>query len=226
MGFIPMQRLSLRQAAEKTGTNKSTILRAIQSGRLRAERTPSNEWAIDEEELARVYPAIPTSEAGSGNGEEAPVIDLAKLGRSEPVGKPLPFVPIPDAVAQELADLQERCTTLEQQLEAQRQKLADVEAQRDQWKQRCAHLSTSLQAPIRVSEPTIMSSGDGIVALFASIACIWLAVMAGTAAVVDNNDNQEAPVAIVLALCGIGLGMYYLFRKKLRDTEFLRTGKL
>jgi len=50
-----MPGLSLREAAQQAGTSKSTILRAIQSGRLSASRTDDGGYAIDPAELFRVY---------------------------------------------------------------------------------------------------------------------------------------------------------------------------
>lgn len=54
-----MPGLSLRQAATETGTSKSTILRAIQGGRLSAPRTDDGGYSIDPAELFRVYPPKP-----------------------------------------------------------------------------------------------------------------------------------------------------------------------
>ena len=48
---------SLRTAAQHTGTSKSTILRAIKSGRLSATREVDGTYTIDASELERVYPA-------------------------------------------------------------------------------------------------------------------------------------------------------------------------
>jgi len=50
-----MTKLSLRQAADQVGASKSTILRAIQNGRLSAARTDDGRYAIDPAELFRVY---------------------------------------------------------------------------------------------------------------------------------------------------------------------------
>ena len=48
---------TLRTAAQHTGTSKSTILRAIKSGRLSATRLEDGTYEIDAAELERVYPA-------------------------------------------------------------------------------------------------------------------------------------------------------------------------
>jgi hypothetical protein len=47
--------LNLRQAAERTETSKVDIWRAIQAGRLRAQRTDDGGFAIDPAELLRVF---------------------------------------------------------------------------------------------------------------------------------------------------------------------------
>lgn len=47
--------LSLRDAANQVAVSKSTILRAIQSGRLSAARTDDGGYSIEPAELFRVY---------------------------------------------------------------------------------------------------------------------------------------------------------------------------
>ena len=47
--------LSLREAAEQTGTSKVDIWRAIRSGILPAQRTHDGDFAIDPAELFRVF---------------------------------------------------------------------------------------------------------------------------------------------------------------------------
>jgi len=65
--------LSLRDAAQQVAVSKSTILRAIQSGRLSAARTDDGGYAIDPAELFRVYPPKRrTSAADHGAGQNAP----------------------------------------------------------------------------------------------------------------------------------------------------------
>lgn len=77
-----MSGLSLREAAQQAGTSKSTILRAIQGGRLSAPRTDDGGYSIDPAELFRVYPprkstdefGEPAGDVGAGRG--TPVRDL------------------------------------------------------------------------------------------------------------------------------------------------------
>jgi septal ring factor EnvC (AmiA/AmiB activator) len=49
---------SLKQAATASGKSKPTILRAIQSGKVSAEKDEQGEWQIDPAELHRVYPPV------------------------------------------------------------------------------------------------------------------------------------------------------------------------
>jgi hypothetical protein len=49
---------SLKQAATATGKSKPTILRAIQSGKVSAEKDQQGEWQIEPAELHRVYPPV------------------------------------------------------------------------------------------------------------------------------------------------------------------------
>lgn len=48
--------LTLRQAAEVSGTSRSTIHRALKSGKLSGGRLEDGAWDIDPSELARVFP--------------------------------------------------------------------------------------------------------------------------------------------------------------------------
>jgi hypothetical protein len=52
-----MEPYTLTTASEAVRKSKSTVLRAIQKGRLSATRTDSGGWLIDPSELARVYPS-------------------------------------------------------------------------------------------------------------------------------------------------------------------------
>lgn len=64
--------LTLRQAAELTGKSKSTLTRAIKSGRLSASRKAEGVYTIDPAELARTYPFIETPDAPRDALHDAP----------------------------------------------------------------------------------------------------------------------------------------------------------
>src|SRR4051794_14740521 len=62
---------SLAQAAVAVGKNRSTILRAIRTGRLSAERDEANgAWAIQPAELLRVYPVAEAHVDQHGEDQE------------------------------------------------------------------------------------------------------------------------------------------------------------
>ena len=54
---------TLAEAAVATGTNKTTILRAIKSGRISGTKDPFGTWRVEIAELHRVYP--PTAPAAT-----------------------------------------------------------------------------------------------------------------------------------------------------------------
>lgn len=61
-GSVPMPMLSLRDAAKEAGVSKTSILRAIRSGRLSAPRNDEGNYAIDPAELFRAFPPKGTSD--------------------------------------------------------------------------------------------------------------------------------------------------------------------
>ena len=48
--------LTLAQAAQATGLNRSTILRAIKSGRISGTRDDLGAWTVEPVELHRIFP--------------------------------------------------------------------------------------------------------------------------------------------------------------------------
>jgi excisionase family DNA binding protein len=48
--------LTLAEAAQATGLNRSTILRAIKSGKISGARDESGSWSVEPVELHRVFP--------------------------------------------------------------------------------------------------------------------------------------------------------------------------
>lgn len=101
-------KLSLRQAAQQAGVSKSTILRAIQNGRLSADRTDDGGYAIDPAELMRVY------------GDKA-----AQRTSTDAPGQ--------DAPADATAVLQAQIDGLKAQVDLMREQLDDMKGQREAW---------------------------------------------------------------------------------------------
>jgi hypothetical protein len=56
---------TLATAAAACGVNRSTILRAIKSGKISAVRNEHNEWDIQPSEVHRVYPPVARTDAQS-----------------------------------------------------------------------------------------------------------------------------------------------------------------
>ena len=63
--------LRSRRSLWEAGTSKSTILRAIQSGRLSAPRTDDGGYAIDPAELFRVYRPLALAGVAGGDAERS-----------------------------------------------------------------------------------------------------------------------------------------------------------
>lgn len=70
---MTMTTLSLGQAAKLTGVGKTTLTRAIKSGRLSAERREDGSYRIDPAELSQTYEiSIERPATGSGAGDVVP----------------------------------------------------------------------------------------------------------------------------------------------------------
>ncbi len=62
---------SLAEAAKATGTNKTTILRAIKSGKVSGSKDEHGTWLVEAAELHRVYPpADQRSDARNGSTQQ------------------------------------------------------------------------------------------------------------------------------------------------------------
>jgi hypothetical protein len=125
--------LNLREAAETVGTSKTSIFRAIKSGRLSATRDDQGGVQIDPAELARVYPPKPL--------------------RSELVR---PLLPEQREPSEGTAPLRERNAALETEVRLLRQMLedlkaerGDLKAERDRWAQQAERLALSAPAQQR-----------------------------------------------------------------------------
>ena len=123
-----MTTFGLRQAVIQAGTSKSTILRAIQSGRLSAARTDDGGYAIDPAELFRVYPPKSSTDADqcaeSSKGQDAPpeeAFDATELRIRN---------------AQLEAEIKALRTILDvekERSERERQRTEEIKAERDRW---------------------------------------------------------------------------------------------
>lgn len=109
---------TLGEAARATGKSKTTISKAIKSGRISARKDETGTFHIDPSELHRVYPPTPSSEH-----------------RETPENTP------------EKADIEGTIRELRARLEATQERLSDKEAvisdlreDRDKWRQQATAL--------------------------------------------------------------------------------------
>jgi hypothetical protein len=107
--------LSLTQAAIATGKSKSTINRAIKSGKLSATRHEDGSYSIDGSELSRAFRIEPVS--GSKWVDAEPPMEPART-----------------------ATLEAENSALRAALAREREALDDLRAERDAWKQQATAL--------------------------------------------------------------------------------------
>jgi excisionase family DNA binding protein len=135
-----MPGLSLREAAQQTGTSKSTILRAIQSGRLSAARTDDGGYAIDPAELFRVYPPRPLADAEQGAERSAGQAATAAAAEA----------------ATELrirnAQLEAGFNALKAILEAEKKHMEEIREDRDRWAAQAERLALPAPKPPQASQ--------------------------------------------------------------------------
>lgn len=123
-----MADLTLSQAAKALGKSKSTLNRAIKTGRLSATRNEDGTFSINPAELYRAFP-----EPGSNTHQER------KVERVEA------------AVSN---DLDSRINLLQQLLEREREVVADLKEDRDRWRQQATNLLANQDAGPIASPPT------------------------------------------------------------------------
>ncbi|WP_458792921.1 MerR family transcriptional regulator [Yoonia sp. MH D7] len=102
-------------AAKAVGKTKSTITKAIAGGKISAVKNDSGAWEIDASELHRVYPPYPS--------------DTVEIERSD----------TPNETSGNSKEIQ----GLERLLKATEEQLADVKADRDEWRKQANQLLIS-----------------------------------------------------------------------------------
>ena len=131
-----MPGLSLREAAKEAGTSKSTILRAIQAGRLSARRTEEGGYAIDPAELFRVYPPKRAGESAPQSPAEAP----ERRAAGETVELQI-----------RNAQLEAVVNALRAILETEKQRAEEIREDRDRWAAQAGRLALPAPAQPRRS---------------------------------------------------------------------------
>jgi hypothetical protein len=118
---MPMS-YTLTTAAQATGLNRSTILRAIKSHKISGAKDEHGEWHIDPAELHRVYPPVAQSDAKTD-----------AVQRYAPGDDP---------------ELRMRATLAEARLDDLKGALEDMRSQRDNWQAMAQRLAITDQRPV------------------------------------------------------------------------------
>ena len=123
--------LTLRQAADLCGASRSTIHRALKSGKLSGTRIEDGAWDIEPSELARVFPwdiSEPVQRDNSGQGKER--------------------------TSEKEAVLAVKVEMLEHQLERERDTIADLRKRLDRAEDRVLALTSQTLPPAPEPTPT------------------------------------------------------------------------
>lgn len=131
--------LTPQQAAERSRVSRATIVRALQSKELQGTRGNSGRWSIDPQELDRwSQRRAPTVHGQAMNSDHA--AQIARLSDQL------------DSARQQLAAQADRLARLDAEAAAQAARLADTAADRDAWRAQAQQLS-SRSAPQPAPEP-------------------------------------------------------------------------
>lgn len=118
-----MTGFTLSQAAKALGKSKSTLNRAIKTGKLSATRNEDGTFSINPAELYRAFPEPHENASQEREKEQKGTI-------------------VPD-------DLSSRISLLQQLLEREREAVADLKEDRDRWRQQATSLLTKQEtAPV------------------------------------------------------------------------------
>ena len=127
-------KLSLIKAAEASGKSKSTINRAIKSGKLSAQRNDDGSYSIDPSELSRAFPTKP-----QGTPPTEP-----HTGHQEP--------PEVKALRAELEASHERLQDARDRLSEKDGIISDLKSDRDTWRQQATRLLED-HRQVKITEP-------------------------------------------------------------------------
>ena len=123
-----MAKVGARRAAELTGRSKSTIQRAMNSGKLSFEVDGNGRRLIDASELDRVFGLLPQN---GDTAQKETTSSQAELQRA--------------ADMLEIERLKMRVKALEEQLDITREQLEDMRGQRDLWQKQSQQILITSQ---------------------------------------------------------------------------------
>lgn len=129
-----MAGMTLSQAAKASGKSKSTLSRAIKTGRLSATRLEDGNFSIDPAELFRAYPATP-----SNPYDERPTERNATPVAAEMQSR--------ISMLELLLEKEREAVTREREIAAREREIAtDLQEDRDRWRQQATGLLADLRA--------------------------------------------------------------------------------
>jgi excisionase family DNA binding protein len=131
--------LTLGEAARLCGVPKSTISRAVKSGRLSAGRDDKGSYAIDPAELSRVYPFKPPETAATSATDGAP-------GGVAQDATGIPQHPEQVAPPSTTSELAMRLAAAEAELRGLRDMVEELRRSRDKWEAQAERLTLALPA--------------------------------------------------------------------------------
>jgi excisionase family DNA binding protein len=117
---------TLSEAAKATGLNRSTLFRAIRSGRISAARDEQGQWALDPAEVHRVYAPVASGDAYGAMALQQDAQTDAQVA----------------ALRAQLAEMRERLSDRDE-------RLSETRVDRDAWREQAQRLAlpSSLPAP-------------------------------------------------------------------------------
>jgi len=166
-----MPALTLNQAAKAAKKSKSTLLEAIENGRLSAERDTKNQWQIDPAELFRVYPANQSNTSTENQNrphqepQEPPInqqnIDVLRLQ----------IVTLEADLAKEKTERERERANLEARINRET-------ANADHWRQQSTNLLT-YQPKTRSPWPVVLAVGFSVASMLAALVFVVLRTTGG-----------------------------------------------
>lgn len=123
-----MAKVGAQRAATLTGKSKSTIQRAMNSGKLSFEIDANNRRIIDVSELDRVFGLMPQNQENEPSSTQSVEAELKKAS---------------DMIEMERLKLEIK--SLETQLETAREQIEDLKEQRDQWQKQAQQVLLTSQ---------------------------------------------------------------------------------
>ncbi len=133
-----MAKVGAQRAAELTGRSKSTVQRAMNSGKLSFEIDANGRRLIDASELDRVFGLLPQ---GSSNGNAPSQQETTPQAELQNAANML-----------EIERLKMRVRGLEEQLELVREQYEDMRGQRDLWQKQSQQILITSQYSQRQAE--------------------------------------------------------------------------